>query len=64
MRKQWKIKRKVWDWIEDNLNRLNLFDLVLKENDFENVYLCWKGTNDIFATIYVSAIEEIIKKGY
>lgn len=64
MRKQWKIKRKVWDWIEDNLNGLNLFDLVLKENDFENVYLCWKGTNDVFATVYVSVVEEIIRLGY
>lgn len=50
-------------FIQQNLNKNNLFDLIVKEND-ENVYLCWKGTNDIFATIYVSAIEEIIEKGY
>lgn len=64
MRKHWKIKKQVWDWIEDNLNSLNLFDLMLKANDFQNVYLCWKGTNDVFAIVYVSAIEEIIQKGY
>lgn len=64
MKKQWKIKKQVWDWIEDNLNSLNLFDLVLKANDFQNVYLCWKRTNDVFAIVYVSAIEEIIQKGY
>ena len=34
MKKIYKIERKIWDWIEDNLNSLNLFDLVLKENDF------------------------------
>ncbi len=64
MKKIWKIDRKVWDWIEDNLNSLNLFDLVLKDNDFENVYLCWKGTNDLFATVYVSVVKKIINKGY
>lgn len=64
MKNTYKINKEVWDWIEDNLNKDNLFDLVLKANDSENVYLCWKGTNDIFATIYVSAVKTIILKGW
>lgn len=62
--KNYKIKRTIWDWIEDNLNKDNLFDLVLKPNDFENVYLYWKGTDDLFATVYTSVVDKIISKGY
>lgn len=64
MRKIYRIERKIWDWIEDNLNSLKLFDVVLKENDFENVYLCWKDTDEIFAIIYTSVVKKIIEEGW
>lgn len=63
MKNIYRINRVVWDWIEENLNKDNYFDLVIKPNNFENVYLCWKGTDDLFATINVSKVKRIILEG-
>lgn len=54
---------KIVSYVKHNLDKHDLFDLRLKEDCEENLYLYWKGTNDLFATVYVSAVEKIIQDG-
>lgn len=54
---------KIISYVKHNLDKHDLFDLIMKPKDEENLYLYWKGTNDLFATVYVSAVEKIIQDG-
>lgn len=54
---------KIVSYVIHNLDKHDLFDLRVKEGCEENLYLYHKGTNDLFATVYVSAVEKIIQDG-
>jgi len=50
------------DWIETNLNSHNFYDIKESELDYNIVYLVWKKTDKIFATLYKDKIKEAMEE--
>lgn len=53
--------REMYDWINKELNSHNFYDVV--ESDDPNIiFLKWKGTNKVFATLYKDSIEKAMEE--
>lgn len=50
----------VFDWLEKNMNKQQLFELKLEDRNQITAY--FKGTHDRFCQFYINPIMEIIKE--
>jgi len=52
--------KEMYDYINKELNSHNFYDIV--ESDDPNIiFLKWKGTDKVFATLYKDSIEKVMK---
>ncbi len=51
---------KVFDWLEDEMNKNNLFDF--KIEDINQITAYFSGTKEIFCHFYIKPILKIIKE--
>lgn len=52
--------KEMYDWINKNLNSHDFYDIV--ESDDPNIiFLKWKNTNNVFATLYKDSIEKAME---
>lgn len=54
------MNKKIYNWINENLNSHNFYDIV-ESGDSNIIFLKWKGTDKVFATLYKDSIKKAMK---
>lgn len=52
--------KEMYDYINKELNSHNFYDIV-ESCDPNVIFLKWKGTDKVFATLYKDSIEKVMK---
>lgn len=52
--------KEMYDYINKELNSHNFYDIV-ESGDSNIIFLKWKGTNKVFATLYKDSIEKAME---
>jgi len=52
--------KEMYDYINKELNSHNFYDIV-ESGDPNIIFLKWKGTDKVFATLYKDSIEKVMK---
>lgn len=53
--------KKMYDWINENLNSHNFYDIKEMPDYLNMIFLVWKGTDKVFATLYKDKIERAMQ---
>ncbi len=54
------MNKEIYDWINENLNSHNFYDIV-ESGDSNIIFLKWKGTDKVFATLYKDSIKKAME---
>ena len=53
--------KELYDYIQKELNSHDYYDILYDDNDPNVIYLIWKGTDKVFATLEKENIERVMK---